>query len=104
MTVNEYSILHKYICGKFGACAICPINDWVPCNVDTPEKELVKYALAAYRKSALRVLPSREEAETWMELNDAKGCYIEERKGESRKCMNYCKAAPFCHYYLTNCV
>ena len=53
MTVNEYSILHKYICGKFGACAICPINDWVPCNVDTPEKELVKYALAAYRKSGV---------------------------------------------------
>ena len=53
MTVNEYSILHKYIGGKFGACAICPINEWVPCNVDTPEKELVKYALAAYRKSGV---------------------------------------------------
>lgn len=53
MTANEYGILHDYICGKFGACAICPINDWVPCNADTPEKELVKYALVAYRKSGV---------------------------------------------------
>lgn len=53
MTANEYGILHDYICGKFGACAICPINDWVPCSADTPEKELVKYALVAYRKSGV---------------------------------------------------
>ena len=51
MTVNEYGILHEYICGKFGAGATCPINDWVPCSVDTPEKELVKYALIVYCKS-----------------------------------------------------
>lgn len=53
MTENEYGILHNYICGKFGPCAICPINDWVPCSTDTPEKELVKYALVAYRKSGV---------------------------------------------------
>ena len=53
MKLDEYPILHKYICGKFGRCSDCPINDWVPCNVDTPEKELVKYALAAYRKSGV---------------------------------------------------
>ena len=51
MTANEYGILHDYICGKFGGCATCPINDWVPCSVDTPEKELVKYALIVYCKS-----------------------------------------------------
>ena len=51
MTANEYRILHDYICGKFGACATCPINDWVPCSADTPEKELVKYALIVYCKS-----------------------------------------------------
>ena len=53
MKLDEHLILHKYICGKFGRCSDCPINDWVPCNVDTPEKELVKYALAAYRKSGV---------------------------------------------------
>lgn len=53
MTANEYGILHDYICGKFGSCATCPINDWVPCNMETPEKELVKCALVAYRKSGV---------------------------------------------------
>ena len=51
MKLDEHLILHKYICGKFGRCSDCPINDWVPCNMETPEKELVKYALIAYCKS-----------------------------------------------------
>lgn len=53
MTANEYGILHNYICGKFGPCVTCPINDWVPCSTETPEKELVKCALTAYRKSGI---------------------------------------------------
>lgn len=53
MTVNERGILHEYICGKFGPCRTCPINDWVPCSAETPEKELVKCALTAYRKSGI---------------------------------------------------
>ena len=82
-----------------------PDDELPPCSAENRWETPTTYAVKkAGRKSALRVLPSKEEAETWMELNDAKGCYIEERKGESRKCMNYCKAAPFCHYYLTNCV
>ena len=60
MTANEYGILHDYICGKFGSCATCPINDWVPCNVDTPEKELVKYALIAYCKSGAADMQTME--------------------------------------------
>jgi len=50
MTVDEYMILHKYICGKFGGCRDCPINDWVPCDMETPEKAMVKCALIAYEK------------------------------------------------------
>ena len=53
MKLDEYLILHKYICGNFGRCSDCPINDWVPCNMETPEKELVKCALVAYRKSGV---------------------------------------------------
>ena len=82
-----------------------PDDELPPCSAENRWETPTTYAVKKDgRKSALRVLPSKEEAETWMELNDVKGCYIEERKGESRKCMNYCKAAPFCHYYLTNCV
>lgn len=53
MTANERGILHEYICGKFGPCRTCPINDWVPCSTETPDKELVKCALVAYRKSGV---------------------------------------------------
>ena len=53
MKLDEYLILHKYICGKFGRCSDRPINDWVPCNMETPEKELVKYALIVYCKSGV---------------------------------------------------
>lgn len=49
------------------------------------------------RKSALRVLNSRDEAELWMEYN--KGDYIEERPAESRKCMDYCYCCEFCNYW-----
>lgn len=53
MTANERGVLHEYICGKFGPCRTCPINDWVPCSTETPDKEIVKYALVAYRKSGV---------------------------------------------------
>ena len=60
MKLDEYQILHKYICGKFGRCSDCPINDWVPCNIETPEKELVKCALVAYRKSGAAGMQTME--------------------------------------------
>lgn len=60
MKLDEYQILHKYICGKFGRCSDCPINDWVPCNIETPEKELVKCALVAYRKSGVAGMQTME--------------------------------------------
>lgn len=49
------------------------------------------------RKTALRVLDSREDAENWMATNG--GDYIEVRKGEDKKCQDYCNAAQFCNYY-----
>ena len=49
------------------------------------------------RKTALRVLDSYEKAEEWMEYNG--GDYIEVRKGEDKKCQDYCNAAQFCNYY-----
>ena len=49
------------------------------------------------RKTALRVLDSYEKAEEWMEYNG--GDYIEVRKGEDKKCQDYCSACEFCNYY-----
>lgn len=80
-----------------------PDDELSPCSAENRWETPTTYAVKKDgRKSALRVLSSKEEAELWMEMNDAKGCYIEERKGESRKCANYCKAAPFCRYFREN--
>lgn len=56
-----------------------------------------KYAVMKKgRKTALRVLGSKEEAEEWLTSNG--GDFIEERPGEDKKCVDYCKVAPFCSY------
>ena len=60
MTVNERRILHEYICGKFGTCRTCPINDWVPCSTEIPDKELVKCALVVYRKYGVAGMQTME--------------------------------------------
>jgi len=49
------------------------------------------------RKTALRVLDTREAAEEWMATGG--GDFIEERPGEDKKCLEYCAAAAFCSYY-----
>lgn len=49
------------------------------------------------KKTALRVLDSMEEAERWKEANG--GDYIETRKGEDKKCADYCAVKDFCKYY-----
>lgn len=52
------------------------------------------------RKSALRVLNSLEEAQTWIQFNG--GDRIEERPAESRKCKDYCQCNKFCNFWKEN--
>lgn len=49
------------------------------------------------RKTALRVLDSKEDAEKWQSSNG--GDYIETRHGEDKKCADYCSACEFCNYF-----
>jgi hypothetical protein len=67
----------------------------------TPEERFNsgdKYAVMKKgRKTAMRVMGSREEAEKWM--TDNGGDYIETRPGEDKKCIDYCAACEFCNYY-----
>lgn len=53
------------------------------------------------RKTALRVLPSQEEAEKWMETNGNKESYIERRAGEDSRCERYCSVSNFCEIKRT---
>lgn len=52
------------------------------------------------RKSAMRVLNSKEEAEEWMKNNG--GEFIQERPAESRKCVDYCGCCEFCNFWREN--
>ena len=67
----------------------------------TPEERFNsgdKYAvMKTGRKTAMRVLGSMEEAEAWMADNG--GNYIDTRKGEDKKCLDYCSVCDFCNYY-----
>ena len=57
-----------------------------------------KYAVMRKgRKTALRVLDSQEEAEAYRA--EKGGDYIEERKGEDKKCIDYCLCCRKCDYW-----
>lgn len=45
---------------------------------------------------AYKVVNTRAEAELRLEQLNRKGYYIEERTGESKRCLNYCLVCPFC--------
>ena len=64
----------------------------------TPDKYAV---MKKGRKSAVRVLDTKEDAEKLAE-NLGTGHYIEFRKGESKKCSDYCLCKDFCNYYKEN--
>lgn len=74
-------------------------DDELPvCTLEERFNDGDKYAVMKKgRKTALRVLSSREEAEQWMQDNG--GDSIQFRPGEDKKCKDYCSACQFCNYY-----
>ena len=68
----------------------------------TPEERWAKPTRWAVmkegRKSAVRVLYSKADAETLLHEKDAKH-YIDVRPGESVRCLSYCNAAAFCNQW-----
>lgn len=58
-----------------------------------------KYAVMKEgRKTAVKLYDSEEEANARVEA-EGKGFYVEYRKGEDSKCLNYCSACEFCSHY-----
>ena len=55
--------------------------------------------MKAGRKSALRVLPSNAEAETWGQNNAGGKFTIEHRPGENVRCERYCPVSQFCDQF-----
>ena len=55
------------------------------------------------RKSAKRVLDTKEEMEQYMKTNnyvEGVKCKVVFRKGEDVRCMHYCRVNEFCDHYM----
>jgi len=98
---EDYAWADEWIHERFRLIAECELlpDDELPlCSDEERWYSGDTYAVMKKgRKTALRVLDTLGDAEAWA---DDKECYIEYRPGEDRKCMDYCRAAPFCNYYL----
>jgi hypothetical protein len=66
-------------------------------------KEDVFAVMKDGRKSALRLLPNKEQAQQYLKdhnMVENKGCSIVHRLGQDVRCANYCKVNSFCSYYM----
>lgn len=69
-----------------------------PCTAEERWATADKYAVMKDgRKTALKVCDTKEEAEKL--LSELGGTRIEERKGESKKCADYCPCREFCNFW-----
>jgi hypothetical protein len=77
-------------------------DDIPPCTPEERWEKPAKYAVRKEgRKSAVRVLDSKDEAEQ-MAASLGKGHSVETRPGESVRCMGYCSCREFCNFYRDN--
>lgn len=77
-------------------------DDDIPtCPADERWNSGNKFAvMKSGRKSALKLCDTIEEANEVSKANP--GSYVEERKGEDKRCEDYCLACEFCQYYKQN--
>jgi hypothetical protein len=98
---EDFAEIETWLIDKFEEIRRCEqlTDDDLP--LCTPEERYNsgdKYAVMKKgRKTAMRALDSREDAEKWMADNG--GDEIEVRPGEDKKCMDYCSTCEFCNYY-----
>lgn len=100
-TDKDFSEIEQWLIDKFieiQKAEQLPDDELPLCTPEERFNSGDKYAVMKKgRKTALRVLESREEAESWMADNG--GDFIEIRQGEDKKCIDYCSCFNFCNYY-----
>jgi len=75
-------------------------DDIAPCTADERWETATKYAVMKEgRKTAVKLCETRDEADSFLNAQNTAGLYVQERKGESKKCADYCPCAEFCNFY-----
>ncbi len=99
---KDFEEIEKFIFLKFADIADqSELPDWelTPCSLEERWATPTKYAVMKKgRKTALRVVDTEEQAKQYMDWKGVteKDHYIEERKGENKKCNEYCPVRDFC--------
>ena len=100
-TAEDFIEIEEWLKSRFAEIAEAeklPDDELPLCTPEERFNSGDKYAVMKKgRKTAMRVLDSMEEAEKWMADNG--GDFIETRKGEDKKCKDYCSVCQFCNYY-----
>jgi hypothetical protein len=100
-TDSDFVEIEEFLINRFAEISEAeklPDNELPLCTPEERFNSGDKYAVMKKgRKTAMRVLGSMEEAEKWQADNG--GDFIETRKGEDKKCKDYCAACEFCNYY-----
>lgn len=74
-------------------------DDIEPCTPDERWETAPKYAVMKEgRKTAVKVFDTKEEAELMLSSLDDKH-WLQERKGECKRCLDYCPCKDFCNFY-----
>lgn len=90
---NKVAMLKQYI--------NTPDDEIPPCTAEERWASDNKYAVMKEgRKSAVKVCDSNDEAEKYIKENGLDGKHsVQERLGESKKCIDYCNCKEFCNFY-----
>lgn len=98
---EDFTSIERWLVDKVAEIKVAesmPDDELPVCTPDQRFNSGDKYAVMKKgRKRALRVLDDYDQANSWMQNND--GDYIEERKGEDKKCLEYCSVCTFCNYW-----
>lgn len=75
-------------------------DDIEPCTAEERWETATKYAVMKEgRKTAVKLCDDEQAAKQYIAEAGTAGLYVQERKGESKKCADYCPCAEFCNFY-----
>lgn len=104
-TEQDFIEIEEFIKSKFAEIQKyenTPDNELPICSEEARWNDGDKYAVKKKgNKRALRVYNTLEEAEEHLKQDE--NLELEVRKGEDKKCLEYCSCCQFCNYYKENC-